>query len=341
MTEFRRDPLTRRWVITGLDQNNSPEDHLRSPLKKVPPKDCQFCEGREQMTPPETYAVRKDSTQANTPGWQIRVVPNRATDLHSGELAKRSQGGLYDMQNGAGIHETVIETPQHISQFSQLSAAHISDVFKTFQLRTREHKKNQLLKGTFIFRNQGKRSAGVYDHTHSHIVSLPFVPKTIQDELSGAKWHYDLKTRCLFCDMIAEEKKLNLRVLFENDRYFSWCPFASRFPFECWIMAKQHQHDFTHADSAGFGDLAEIVKKTLTALEKTLGDCPMSFVLHTAPLRGDVTEDNSYIQPAYHWHIEILPHAWPVGGFEWGGDFFLSPPLPEKCAAILRNPDAQ
>ena len=94
MTEFRRDPLTRRWVITGLDQNNSPEDHLRSPLKKVPPKDCQFCEGREQMTPPETYAVRKDSTQANTPGWQIRVVPNRATDLHSGELAKRSQGGL-------------------------------------------------------------------------------------------------------------------------------------------------------------------------------------------------------------------------------------------------------
>lgn len=341
MTEFRRDPLTHRWIVTGFAQSESPENLVSTFQKKTNEKDCPFCEGKEILTPAETYAIRKSGTHPNEPGWEVRVVPNRSTDLRTGELQKRGQGSIYDLQNASGVHETVIETPKHISKFSELPLSQMINIFKTLQLRNGEHKKNHLLKGILIFRNQGKGSAGIFEHSHSQIISLPFISKAIRDELEGAKRYYDLKTRCIFCDMIFEEKKINQRDIFENNHYFAWCPFASRFPFETWIVAKQHQSEFLHADSNTFQDLSSAVKNVLNRVEKVLGDVPISFVLHTAPLRCNITEDSSYISTSYHWHIEILPHVSPPGGFEWGGDFFLSPPTPETCAKILLKVDLQ
>lgn len=335
MTEFRRDPLLHRWVITGFKQTEKAEDFLSVLAKKEKPQECPFCEGKEFMTPPETYALRKAGTAANGPGWDVRVVPNRNSDLRTGELQKRGQTGVYDLQNAVGIHETVIETGEHVNRFSELSPQQIVAVLKTFQQRNGEHKKNHLLKGVLIYKNQGRGSAGLFDHARSNIISLPFIPKAISDELEGAKRYYDMKTRCVFCDMILEEQKLSRRVVLENSGYFAWCPFAARFPFEVWIAGKQHGAEFLQADSGTFPDLAVLIKTVLTKIEKVLGEVPISLILHTAPLRCDVTEDCSYIPHAYHWHIEILPHAWPTGGFEWGGDFFLSPPTPEDCAKIL------
>lgn len=332
MTEFRRDPLTHRWIVTGYALSDNPEELV--PTLRKPPETCPFCEGKEYLTPPENYAIRKNANP-NGPGWDIRVVPNRATDLRIVELQKRAQGGVYDLQNGSGIHETIIETSQHVTRFSQLEIPQMANVLRAYQQRNGEHKKNHLLKGTLIFRNQGKGSAVIYEHTHSQIISLPFVPRMIHDELVGAKRYYDLKTRCIFCDMAAEEIKINQRVIFEKGNYLAWCPFAARFPFEVWVISRQHHSEFLNADSNSFDDLAVVLKTVLSKIEKIMGDAPISFILHTAPLRFDELEEHQSATDAYHWHIEILPHALPAGGFEWGGDFFLSPPTPENCAKVL------
>jgi UDPglucose--hexose-1-phosphate uridylyltransferase len=254
MTEFRRDPLIRRWVVTGFAKSERPEDLVPDPEKNAQDP-CPFCEGNEYRTPPETYAVRKDGTPANSPGWSVRVVPNRGTDLRIVELQKRAQGGVYDLQNASGIHETVVETPQHVVRFSQLPVEQIAQVLRAFQARYEEHKKNHLLKGLLIFRNHGRGSAGTFDHTHSQMVSLPFVPKAISDEMEGARRFHDLKTRCIFCDMIVEETRIGERKVLENSHYFAWCPFASRFPFEVWIMPKQHEAEYLRADPATFMNL--------------------------------------------------------------------------------------
>lgn len=336
MTEFRRDPLIRRWVVTGFAKSDRREDLIPDPDKNRQGP-CPFCEGNEYLTPPENYAVRKAGSAANGPGWDIRVVPNRGTDLHIVELQKRAHGGVYDLQNASGIHETVVETPKHIVRFSELSVAQIAQVLRTFQLRYEEHKKNHLLKGLLIFRNHGRGAAGIFDHTHSQMVSLPFIPKAVADEVAGARHYYEMKTRCIFCDMISEETRIGQRVVLENAGYFAWCPFASRFPFEVWILPKRHQSEFLYADSGTFQDLARILKESLMRIEAVLGDSALSFVLHTAPLRLDVTEDGSYLGDVYHWHIELLPHAFPAGAFEWGGDFYLSPPTPEQCARLLNQ----
>lgn len=336
MTEFRRDPLIGRWVVTGFSHGRNLQELIPT-LNKNAQEVCPFCSGKEHLTPPETYAVRRRDSHPNKPGWEIRVIPNRATDLMMGELHKRAQGGIYDLQNPSGIHETIVESPEHVTRFSALSIEQMVKILDTFQKRHAEHKKNHTLKGTLIFRNQGRGSVSLFEHTHSQIISLPFIPKTLSDELSGAKRFYDMKMRCIFCDMIFEETRIKTRVISENDHYFAWCPFASRFPFEIWVIGREHQSDFLDAGPDTFTDLARILKTVLEKVEKVLGDYPISFVLHTAPLRCDVTEDCSYISSVYHWHIEILPHALPPGGFEWGWDFFLSPPAPETCAQILRD----
>jgi UDPglucose--hexose-1-phosphate uridylyltransferase len=213
----------------------------------------------------------------------------------------------------------------------------MADVFRTLQQRNAEHKKNHVLKGTIIFRNQGKRSAGIYEHAHSQIISFPFIPKAISDELNGARKYYQMKTRCIFCDMISEEKGLAKRVVYETEYYFAWCPFASRFPFETCIIPKKHDAEFLNADSATFNDLARTIHTVLAKYDKVLGDVPISFVLHTAPLRSETDQEQAAAGRAYHWHVELMPHAWQVGAFEWGGDLFLAPPTPENCAKILAN----
>lgn len=333
MAEFRRDPLVHRWVVTGFAQNEKVEDPTTVLQRSKNQDACCFCEGREHLTPTETYSIRKVGSLPNGPGWEIRVIPNRATDLRMVEPQKRGLGTIYDLQNGCGVHETIIETPTHLNRFSHLSVPQITNIFKTFQQRNGEHKKNHPLKGLLIFRNQGKES----EHGHSQIVALPLVPKTILDELFGAKRYYDLKMRCIFCDMISEERKMNLRVVLESDHYFAWCPFAARFSFEVWIIAKQHQSEFINADSNTFSDLSQLLKRVLTQIEKILGEVPISFVLHTAPLRYDSVEESSPSSLAYHWHIEILPQTLSVGGFEWGSDFFLSSLTPENCARWINS----
>ena len=334
MTEFRRDPLTHRWIITGFAKNN-PEELIPVDLKKSSGV-CPFCPGNEYLTPPENYAVRTKG-QANEPGWEIRVTPNRATDMSVVDLQKRPQGSVYDLQNASGLHETIIESPSHISRFSQLEIPAIISLLNTFQKRCWEHRKNHQVKSLLIFRNQGKGCAGTYEHAHSQMISVPFVFKAIENELNGAKKFFEQKNRCIFCDMYREENTIQDRLVFQKGDYIAWTPFASRFPFEVWILGQPHQSQFTQAEPKTFEDLAHVLKTVLTKIETTLGDTPISFVLHSAPLRFETEEEIALSDQAYHWHIEILPHAFPAGGFEWGGDFFLSPPTPEACAKILRD----
>ena len=269
MTEFRRDPLTHRWIITGFASSENPEELV--PTLKKAPETCPFCEGKEYLTAPESYAIRKNGNY-NGPGWEIRVVPNRGTDLRIAELHKRGQSGIYDLQDASGVHETIIETPKHINRFSELEIGQVVNVLKTFQQRYGEHKKNHLLKSALIYRNQGKGSAVIYEHTHSQIISLPFIPRMITDEITGAKKYFHFKSRCIFCDMVVEETKINQRIVFEKGDYLAWCPFAARFPFETWIVPKKHHSEFVCADSNSFEDLGTVLKTVLAKIEKIVGE---------------------------------------------------------------------
>ncbi|MBU1871854.1 MAG: galactose-1-phosphate uridylyltransferase, partial [Candidatus Omnitrophica bacterium] len=121
------------------------------------------------------------------------------------------------------------------------------------------------------------------------------------------------------------------------DGFIAVAPFASRFPFEVWILPKKHSCDFVSLSDPSRRDLAKILKVVLGKLKAALGDPPFNYIIHTAPFRRQKSGYWRTIEEDYHWHIEIMPRLTRVAGFEWGTGFYICPLPPESAAEFLRE----
>ncbi|HYW68279.1 MAG TPA: galactose-1-phosphate uridylyltransferase, partial [bacterium] len=124
MPQLRKDPVLGRWVIIATERGKRPTDFATEPEEKKGGF-CPFDEGNEDKTPPEVMAYREPGTKPDTPGWKVRVVPNKFPALSIEGDLDRAGEGMYDKMNGVGAHEVVIETPEHDRQFADLPAEHV------------------------------------------------------------------------------------------------------------------------------------------------------------------------------------------------------------------------
>ena len=339
MPELRKDPIIGRWVIIATDRAKRPDQFLGQVEKPFEPQEsCPFCEGRESKTPPEIYAYRPKNTPANTPGWDLRVVPSIAPFLRiEGDIDRRGKG-IYDVTNGIGAHEIIIETNQHIANMADLSAEQIAKVVTAYIARISDLEKDERFKYVLVFKNYGwQAGAGRIGHSRSQLIATPVNPKRVKEELAGARAYYDYHERCIFCDLVKQEIAAKERVVLDIDGFIAIVPFAPRFPFEAWIMPKEHSCDFTSLAPLQRLELGKILKKTLLKLKIGLNDPPYNFVIHTAPFRRPKAGYWKSIDHDYHWHIEITPRLTRVAGFEWGTGFYICPILPEDAAKFLRE----
>jgi UDPglucose--hexose-1-phosphate uridylyltransferase len=156
------------------------------------------------------------------------------------------------------------------------------------------------------------------------------VPKRAQEEIDGARRYFDFKERCVWCDIASQEVEAGSRVVIETDRFLAIAPYASRFPFETWIVPRRHESHFETSEVAVVNNLAWVLRTLLRKLDKVLERPPYNFVLHTAPVQeGPMAH--------YHWHVEIIPKLTRVAGFEWGTGFYINPTPPEEAAKFLRE----
>ncbi|HIJ59961.1 MAG TPA: galactose-1-phosphate uridylyltransferase [Nitrospirae bacterium] len=329
MPELRKDPVSGRWVIISVERGKRPSDFLSPSQKRKSGGFCPFCPGNEHTTPPEILAFRNANTLPNTPGWTMRVVANKfpALQIH-GDLNKKGEG-VFDMINGVGAHEVIIETPDHLQSLSTAPLKFVEDTLWAFFFRISDLKKDARLKYALIFKNEGEVAGASLEHTHSQLIALPIVPHRVKEEMDNSRRYYDAKERCLICDIINQEIDSGKRVVGENDYYIALAPFAARDPFETWVLPKRHESSFSPRDK-NFTQLAEILQRTLKQLDKVLDTPPYNFMLHTSPFKD---EQNDY----YHWHIEILPRLTKRAGFEWGSGFYINPTLPEEAARFMRE----
>jgi len=344
MSELRKDPISGRWMITATRNEVDTPFGFINVRKEEKERDCPFCEGRELETPPEAFALRKEESKPDTPGWTVRVIPSKFGVVKPNEEVEKKGVGdffFFDTINGYGVHEIVIESPLHITHISDLPIEQIEKVLRVYQIRLRELKKNSLLKYGLIFRNQGYGKEISMLHVHSQIIALPLIPKSIKDELSSAKNYYEEKERCIFCDIIKQELYSHERIVSAGDKFIVLAPFASRFPFETQILPRKHECDFTNVPEEDLWELAEKLKSIIMKTVKLLKDPPLNFVLHTAPFMVPEAGFWLTIKQDYHWHIEILPHAMLARGFEWGGDFYINPPSPEAAAKFLKEVEGE
>ena len=332
MPELRKDPVVGRWVIISTERSRRPTNF--SPVKaERSPGFCPFCPGAEDKTPPEVYAVRENGGGANGGGWTVRVVPNKFPALQiEGSLDRRGEG-LYDRMNGVGAHEVVIEAPQHDVDLADLPVEHIEQVLLAYRERVLDLFRDRRMRYVLIFKNHGDQAGATLEHTHTQLIATPIIPKNIQEELEGARRYWELKERCVFCDIVQQETSEGLarRVVSLSDRFVALMPFASRFPFETWILPREHDAAYqTLGEPTEYRDLAVMLKDTLQRLNRALDRPPFNFVLHTAPV-SDL--DLEY----FHWHIEIMPKLTRVAGFEIGSGFYINPTPPEDAAQYLRG----
>ena len=337
MPELRKDPIIGRWVIIATERAKRP-DQFGSMPKGPEEGACPFCEGQESRTPPEIYALRPQNTPANSPGWQLRVVPSISPFLRiEGELDRQGKG-LYDLMSGIGAHEIVIETNQHIGNMADLSDDQITKVITCYIDRMLDLEKDRRFKYVLVFKNYGwTAGGGRVKHARSQIIATPVNPKRVKEELAGARHYYENHERCIFCDMVKQEMDQKDRVILDIDGFLAIVPFAARFPFEICILPKKHSPDFSALDMGARRDLAKIMRLVLSKLKKGLNDPPYNYILHSAPFRRTKSGYWKTIDDDYHWHIEIMPRLTRVAGFEWGTGFYICPLPPENAAKFLRE----
>ena len=329
MPELRKDPVVGRWVIIATERGKRPTDFTNEPA--VPSGGfCPFCAGNEDKTPPEIMSYREPGSQPDKPGWRLRVVANKFPALQiEGTLDKRGVG-IYDRMNGVGAHEVIIETPEHHLNITELSAQTVQDVLWAYRERLIDLKKDKRFIYGMIFKNVGKIAGASLEHTHSQIIVLPTVPRTVNDEMRGAKAFYDYRGRCIFCDMVTQELESGDRIVLEGEEFVAFEPYAARVPLETWILPKRHNSHYEDIARYSVGELAYTLKTALQKIDRALNGPAYNYIVHTAPF------DQTHMDH-YHWHIEIIPRLTKVAGFEWGTGFYINPVPPESAAEFLRN----
>ena len=314
--ELRKDEITGWWVAVVVDREFQRE-RFRRPAKHQgqTPDDCPNCnlavagDGvRLRMLKPEAFIV------AGTEREREDAQP----EGRKPELGLVGDSGSWQtIVAPRGHHESLSETTPQIA-FDLL--ARTRDVLTA----AREAEKTDYVQ---VVQNYGLQAGAQTDHLCLDFYDLPHIPHRIGEELGGAARYVIREAICPFCRLVRDEVANPERLVFEDSASVCFAPYASRSPFELWVVPRHHAADFGTATDAQLVSAAETLQGVLRLLA-SLGDPAYNLVLHTAPLRERVDE-------TYHWHWEIHPRLREIAGLELGTGLPVNPVSPEEAAHEL------
>ena len=322
--ELRKDPITQSWVIQEDGNGGWPESSV-----------CPLCPGQEALSPRTIY-----EHPYGHPNWQVRVIPHlRPLYRIEGDVQRRAEG-IYDKMRSLGAHEIVVEHPDHRRSLSQQSDEHVAQILRAYVSRIGDLKKDRRFRYVTVFRNQGTLAGQDLEHPHSQITATPFIPRRVVYELRSAKRYFELKERCLYCDIVKQELMYQSRAIEWDDLFVAFCPFASRVPFETWVMPAQHHCSFEEDLTSWEKQfrLGRFLKSVLRRLEAVAP--AYHLVLHTAPNVHAKFERTGHWQSLaddYHWHFEILPVHRATSKSYSVKEVYYNSLLPEVATAELRK----
>ena len=324
--ELRKDPITRSWVITG--------DDVVEPT--VPSGPCIFC----------GPAAQPLQVIANLPGtggspWSARSVVHPQAIYHiEGESARRGDG-LYDRMGSVGAHEVLLENPRHDGHIWNVSDGDVEQFLRLGAQRIQDLKRDSRFKYVSLFKNHGADAGQEFEHPTSQLTATTFVPRRVLYELRAGRDYFEGKERCVFCDIIAQEERQNLRVLEARGDYIALCPYAPRVPYETWILPRTHEAAFERTAllrGSNVTDLATLLRHTLQRIRAVTH--AFHLVLHTSPNSLHPSEALGYwktLDDDYHWHVEILPILTSKARSYTFKETYYSPVTSETAVKRLRD----
>lgn len=330
MPELRRDPVTGRWVCLAPGRASRPESVPAAIIaNRGPSTHCPFCPGNEASTPPEVGAVR-DGTAPDTPGWLVRAIPNLFPAFSAEEGPADLSNPLNELGPALGQCEVIIHSPDHDRWLPELSQEQAELVMRVTWERYRRHAVPGAASVVALY-NHGREAGASLAHPHGQLFATRVSSPELELEMAGADAAYRSSGSCVFCRMLEQEIVAGERIVAEDDAYIAIAPWASRSPFETWIIPRFHVADFGQTA----GDMAEkagaFLRKVLWRLAQELGDVPINWYIHSVPNAAGETVES------YHWHLEIRPRLGEVAGFEMATGTMINTLPPEAAAHRLRG----
>lgn len=334
MAQYRYNLILDRWTILATDRGKRPSDFVRvRPTDKEPTPEfdstCPFCPGNERLTPPESFALRPDGSAPDTPGWQVRVVPNKFPAL-TGQQSADKQPTPLTARPGRGAHEVIIESPLHHCSLGHHQPDQAQRILQTLRQRYRGHAQNGAHRLITIFYNHGRSSGASLSHPHLQLLAQPLVPPFVERLLERDDAYQQQEGRSLFDAVIEAELDAGERVIASDEHFLAFCPFAAVCPFEAYLLPRKPMPHFGTLDDAGLASLTLMLQSVLHRLDTGLGRPDYNLAFHTAPL-------DHPCPPRFRWFLQLYPRLSTMGGFELASDTFINTVAPELAAAFYRG----
>ncbi|TCK06262.1 galactose-1-phosphate uridylyltransferase [Phorcysia thermohydrogeniphila] len=324
-SEIRYNYLLDTWVIVAPERQNRPHDFSQSSQSEnVDPSRCPF---EPKALSQEVFALREEGAKPDE--WRVKVIPNKYPVLRKETLPLEKGEDFYSAIEGFGVHEVVIDTPDHFKRVSDFSIGELKDLLSVYRERMRELYSDRRVKYVLVFKNYKREAGASIFHPHSQMIALPLVPTAIRKVIEQSRKYYLKVGRCYLCDELSFELKERKRVVYENTSFAVYCPFYSLFPFELRVMPKFHSCDFSKLNDEHLEGLADALLKALKKLYRALDDPPYNLYIHSSPPLFPQSE------LFFHWYIEIVPRLTVQGGLELGSGFYVNPVPPERAATTL------
>ena len=328
MSEIRRNMITRDWVIMATERARRPHEFIDGKKQRaVLPhyKDnCPFCIGNEHLSTKE-YA-RIDGPD----GWKVRIIANKFPALSPEGNRVRHTEGLYQTISGIGVHDVVVESPEHDAVMAFMPETQIQNILRCYRERYLQIRKDRRLEAIVIFKNYGESAGSSLEHTHSQIAATPVVPPQFRDRVEEAVRYFDDHGDCIFCRTILDEISTGSRIIAENSNFIAFIPYAALTPFHIWVFPRIHNSSFESISDDEIADLASIMKNILLRLFHGLGDPDFNFTIRSSPLADRETR-------YFHWYLSIIPKMSKQAGFEMGSGMYINSAIPEESAEYFRN----
>jgi UDPglucose--hexose-1-phosphate uridylyltransferase len=327
MPQVRIDPLTGNRTIVASDRAARPGGGLSAtPSDPIDEDKDPFLEGHEDRTPPETYAVRQNASQPDTPGWSVRVVPNLypALDPESQEPAPFAKPELFSATPARGAHEVVVNAPQPVTSLAHLQVDQVRAAVDVWRTRMRTHVADGAAY-VHVIVNERREAGASLPHTHAQIYALGFVPAAVarERERFGAYAQRTMGAN-LLGDLVQEEVKLRERIVAIDDEAVLMAPYGGRLPFQLMLAPRVPRVRFEDDGPTGAG----LLHDGLLRLGRRLGNVPpLNLWVRTAPLGAE----------QFCWRIDIVPRLTHLAGLEMGAGVYLNIVAPEQVAAELRD----
>lgn len=327
MADLRFDPVSGVWVAIARRRRERPMEFI--PLEQVHQQIiCPFCAGNEDETPSPVIAYREDGSILGPDGdasqWMTRIVPNKYPSLI--QPTAKTESGPYCSDLQDGVQELAIPTRRHVSSISDLTEMEFTVCLKACQERIAELRQMPGIKHVSLFLNCRSAAGASLEHIHFQIMGSPLLSPFLVQRTERNRVNLDQRGESLIASLMNWEKEQNVRILRETENFLMFCPYASRFSFQVWIVPKRTEMSFSCNGDNFNAELVELCKFYTGRLEGLMENSAYNFLINLAPT-SDVKNE--------HWFVEIFPRLNTMAGYEIQTDIWVNPVPPEMAAKRL------